>query len=100
MTTRIPRRRFLRYSALGSILAAASAPSFVRAATIRSDKLNVALIGAAGKGAENLRGVSSENIVALCDVDHSFASAAFSKYTEAKKYHDFRKMLEKEKNID
>ena len=39
------------------------------AADSPNEKLNVALIGIGGQGGANLRGVSSQNIVALCDVD-------------------------------
>ena len=65
-----------------------------------SEKLNIAAIGAGGKGAGDIGAVSSENIVALCDVDDKKAAATFEHYPKAKKYRDFRKMLEKEKNID
>ncbi len=34
-----------------------------------NDKLNIACIGIGGQGAANVSGVSSQNIVALCDVD-------------------------------
>ena len=44
--------------------------------------------------------MSSENIVALCDVDWDYAAKTFKKYPDAKRYKDFREMLEKEKNID
>lgn len=66
-----------------------------------SDKLNIACVGAGGQGAHDVEGVSSENIVALCDVDEERAAETFEKYPKAKKYTDFRIMLEKEnKNID
>jgi len=44
--------------------------------------------------------MSSENIVALCDVHDSRAAGTYKRYPKAKRYHDFRKMLEKEKHID
>jgi len=59
-----------------------------------SGKLNIAAIGSGGQGASNLRGCSAENIVALCDVDDNRASESFKRYPDAKKYRDFRKMLE------
>jgi predicted dehydrogenase len=42
--------------------------------------------------------VSSENIVALCDVDWKRAGGTFRRYPEAKKYKDFRVMLDEEDN--
>jgi len=69
--------------------------------TAPSEKLNIAGIGVGGRGAGDLQGVSSENIVALCDVDWSHAGGTFRRYPKASKYRDFRKMLDKEdKNID
>jgi len=66
-----------------------------------SEKLNIAGIGVGGQGASDLRGVDSETIVALCDVDWSRAGGTFRRYPNAKKYKDFRRMLDKEeKNID
>jgi hypothetical protein len=69
--------------------------------TAPSDKLNIAGIGVAGRGAGDIGEVSSENIVALCDVDFRHAAGTFKKYPKARQYRDFRKMLDKEnKNID
>lgn len=66
-----------------------------------NEKLNIAGIGAGGKGASDLAGCSTENIVALADPDSKKAEASFKKYEKAVKYTDFRKMLDKEeKNID
>lgn len=65
-----------------------------------NEKLNVAGIGIGGQGAWDLEQVAGENIVALCDVDSKYAAKTFEKYPKAKRYTDFRKMLDKEKNID
>lgn len=35
-----------------------------------SDTLNVAIVGAGGMGGENAQELGSENIVAVCDLDH------------------------------
>jgi predicted dehydrogenase len=65
-----------------------------------SDKLNIAAVGVGGMGKNNLDAVSSENIVALCDVDDSFAAETYSLYPTARRYKDFRKMFEKQKDIE
>jgi predicted dehydrogenase len=45
--------------------------------------------------------MSGQNIVALCDVDWKHAAKTFEQYPNARKYRDFRKMLDKEGgNID
>jgi predicted dehydrogenase len=66
-----------------------------------SEKLSIACIGVGGMGASDTQQVSTENIVALCDVDWRHAAGTFEKFPSAKKYRDFREMLEKEGgNID
>jgi predicted dehydrogenase len=63
-----------------------------------SDKLNIACIGVGGRGGANLNGVRGENIVAMCDVDIEQARKSFQKYPKAKRYKDFRKMLDEMDN--
>ena len=68
--------------------------------TSANNKLNIAGIGIGGQGGEDLNEMTSENIVALCDVDWDHAAHTFKKFPKAKVYKDFREMLDKEKNID
>src|SRR6476660_5814247 len=66
-----------------------------------SDKLNIAGIGAGGKGESDLREFSKSprvNVVALCDVDDNRAVKSRERFPKAKFYKDFREMLDKEKN--
>ena len=66
-----------------------------------SEKLNIAGVGVGGQGGGDINAVSSQNIVALCDVDWGRAGGTFRRHPNARKYKDFRKMLDKEdKNID
>ena len=65
-----------------------------------SDKLNIAGIGIGGKGKVNLRNMPGQNIVALCDVDWDYAAPVFDTYPKAKKWKDFRKMLDEQKDIE
>jgi len=65
-----------------------------------SEKLNIAGIGIGGRGEGDLDECRSENIVALCDVDEAHAARVFKKYPSAKKWTDFRKMLDEQKDID
>jgi predicted dehydrogenase len=65
-----------------------------------SDKLNIAGIGIGGKGKVNLQNMPGQNIVALCDVDWAYAKRVFDIYPNAKKWKDYRKMLEEQKDID
>lgn len=67
-----------------------------------SDRLNIACIGVGGMGASNTRSLAQlgENIYALCDVDEEYAAETFYNYPKAKKFTDFRKMLDSEDEID
>ena len=66
-----------------------------------SDKLRIAGIGIGGKGQVNLRNMNSENIVALCDIDWNYAAKTFGQYPAARRYMDYRIMLEEmNKDID
>ncbi|MHC4116275.1 MAG: Gfo/Idh/MocA family protein [Planctomycetota bacterium] len=65
-----------------------------------SEKLNIAGIGVGGMGGSNLRQLESENVVALCDVDHAYAAGVFKRYPKAKVHTDYRKMLDRQKDID
>ncbi len=69
-----------------------------------SDRLNLAAIGAGGKGSSDILNASvngKEKVVALCDVDFSgSAKRSVENFPKAKLYHDFREMLDKEKDID
>ena len=69
-----------------------------------SDQLNIAAIGSGGKGASDISNASvrgRERVVALCDVDFSgSASSTVKKFPKAKLYDDYRRMLDKQKNID
>ncbi len=65
-----------------------------------SEKLNIAGVGVGGMGASDLQSCSSENIVALCDVHDSYAAKTFETYPEAKVYKDYRRMLDKQKDIE
>ncbi len=59
-----------------------------------NEKLNIACIGVGGHGFSNLNNVSSETVVALCDVDEQHAASAFQRFPDVPKYHYFLKMLE------
>src|ERR1051325_8366128 len=65
-----------------------------------SEKLNIAGIGIGGQGRADLEELKNQNIVALCDVDWEYAAPVFNRYPAAKRYKDFREMLDKEKSID
>ena len=104
MNERTVSRRVFILSSGASILASTALgrqPSLKRLGyKSPNEKLNIAGIGAGGKGATDIEQCSHENIVALCDPDWNNAAKTFDKYSKAQRYKDFRVMLDQEKNID
>jgi len=98
-TKTIERRRFLKSAATvgagltilpSGVLSGANAPS---------NKLNVAMIGTWGRAHAHFGAISSENVVALCDVDEKHLAGAAKRFPKAKTYIDWRKCLE-QKDLD
>jgi predicted dehydrogenase len=98
----ISRRNFLKNTAiLGGTFFIVPRHVLGRGFIAPSDKLNIAGIGAGGKGASDLAEFAKSpyvNIVALCDVDDRQAKGSVEKFPKATYYRDFREMLAKEKN--
>ena len=102
-TNNITRRSFVRNAATGVAAAYIVAPHVLGGPgnTAPSDKINIAGIGVGGRGAACINGVESENIVALADVDDERAADTYKKFPRAKRYRDFRSMLDAlDKQID
>jgi len=100
-TRTVSRRDFVYGSA--ATAAFAIVPRYVLGGpgyTSPSEKLNVGCIGIGGKGRVDVESVSSQNVVALCDVDEQRAAKTIERYPKAKIYRDFRRMLDREKSID
>ncbi len=106
MSQHLQRREFLRRAVLagtttlaaGSGMAAYPLPAL--AAKGPNEKLNLGCIGVAHKGAHNINNLTSENMVALCDVDSLHLGKMSQKFPKAATYRDYRVMLDKEKNLD
>ena len=94
---RITRREFV--AAATSSFAFTFVPSRVWGA---NERFYLAGIGVGGKGAGEVRDLTKAGgtFAALCDVDETRAGAIFKDFSDAKRYKDFRVMLEKEKGID
>jgi len=94
----LSRRTFIRRSA-GATASVLAAPAIL-SAEAPNNQLNIAIIGCGGRGASNLADVSTENIVALCDVNEAVLNAAAAKHPKARKYVDFRKLYDEANDID
>lgn len=92
------RRDFLQTGAVaagGLALAGCATPQAKPTYKSAASKLNIASVGVGGKGASDLALTSKgQNVVAICDVDDRTLRGAARKYSGAKLYHDWRKMLE------
>ncbi|MEM6963612.1 MAG: Gfo/Idh/MocA family oxidoreductase [Bacteroidota bacterium] len=99
------RRKFIKQSAVvgGSFFIV---PRHVlgKGYTAPSDRLNLAAIGAGGKGHSDIKNAwddGNNNVIALCDVDTKAAERTRTLFPKAKFYKDFRVMLNKMgKDID
>ncbi|OYV05860.1 MAG: oxidoreductase [Verrucomicrobiales bacterium VVV1] len=91
----IQRRKFLQQTSLGAGAFLLGFPAIVRGQNLNS-RLNIGCIGVGGKGSSDVDDAAKCGgaIVALCDVDSRFLNKKAAKYPEAKKFSDFRKMLE------
>jgi predicted dehydrogenase len=87
------RRQFIKAS-----VAATAGLTILRSGSARTyaanEKLNVAVIGVANQGAYNLGNVSSQNVVALCDINEGLLAGAAQKHPSARTYTDFRHLLD------
>jgi predicted dehydrogenase len=99
-TVRWNRRNFLKTATLAGGAVVFGVPTLLRGQNLNS-KLNIAIIGAGGKGESDANCCSSENIVALCDVDTVNCAKTVGTFPQAKFYRDFRVMFdEMGKSID
>ncbi len=100
ISNRLSRRSFIRSSALAAGATMLGAPALLRGQNL-NNKLNVAVVGCGGRGGGNMNEVGkTENIVALCDVFASNVAKAAEKFSQAKKYEDFRKLFDDAKSFD
>lgn len=93
------RRRFIKQGAASLLLLSSQTLGRCGYAA-PNDKLNIAAIGAGGRGGHNLSQLDKEAIVALCDVDENRAAKSLNKYEGVPFYKDFRVMLDKQNDID
>jgi predicted dehydrogenase len=99
---KVSRRQFIETAALATA-AFTIVPRHVlggRGYKAPSDTVNIGCVGIDGKGTSDIRAVSGENVVALCDVDLTKGTATRKRHPKANQYQDFRIMLDVEKNID
>src|SRR2546422_1569407 len=92
--SRHSRRHFIRYSSFAIGATVLTGPYLLRARNLNG-KVNIAQIGAGGKGSSDTDCCSSANIGALCDVDQDTLHHRQQKNPDGKVLRDYRKMLRK-----
>ena len=93
VTGELNRRNFIKTTSLATGAVVFGVPTLLRAKNLNS-KLNIAAIGAMGKGESDTNLCSDENIVGLCDVDAARCAKQREKYSSAKFFQDYRKMFD------
>ena len=94
----LSRRQFVQTSSLAAL--AATCPPLKAAESERytnlvspTKKLRIACVGGGGKATSDILACQSEEIVAICDVDFANAIESFGRFPNAKRYKDYRQML-------
>jgi predicted dehydrogenase len=93
------RRTFLEWSARAAGVATLGAPALLRGQNL-NNRLNIGIIGCGGRGGFAVEQSSAENIVAICDVAEDRLSQVGEKHPRARKYVDFRKLLDAARDLD
>lgn len=95
------RRQFLATSTTGVLGAVAGVGYFAgtsaaQQSTSPNERLNLAAVGSTGRAGANIKGCASQNIIAIADIDSELLDKGCQPYPNAKKYIDFREMLDHE----
>ena len=88
------RRQFLKSTALIGASTLILPRTKLFGADAPGNKLNIDLIGTWGRGEAHFGAISSENVVALCDVNEEHLAFGAKKFPNAKTYVDWRKCLD------
>jgi predicted dehydrogenase len=88
------RRQFLKSAAVTGAGMLILSRGSLFGANAPGNKLNIALIGTWGRGEAHFGAISSENVVALCDVNEEHLAFGVKRFPKAKTYVDWRQCLE------
>ena len=89
------RREFLKTTAVAGVGFWAAGSAMAEESKSANEKINFACIGVDGKGKSDTADAGKHGeVVAICDIDDRKLEAAAAAYPNAKKYHDFRELLD------
>ena len=93
-TSKPSRRDFIQRGALVGAGLLIMPTGSLFGANSPSNRLNIALIGAHGRGLAHYTTLQKENVVAICDVDRDHLAFAMKEFPKAKPYGDWRKCID------
>lgn len=104
MSNRYNRRSFLQSATIAGTAIGLNAASYSRVDGANS-RFRIASVGTGGKGWSDLNGIAASphvQVAAVCDIDSSVEhlGRAAEKYESAKRYADWRQLLDDSRNID
>lgn len=106
MSRRMSRRQVLKTAAaIGAGVWVSGSEAWAEGGGVASpsERLNVGFVGVAHRAEADLAEVSAlknVNVIALCDINETYLAAASAKFPGAEVYHDFRHMIDGERDLD
>ena len=97
MARQIHRRDWLKAAAAALGAGAWAGPRALGGARPRlgpNERLNIGVIGTAGRASSNIDGIRAENILAVCDIDDRLLDRAADQFPKAKAFVDFRGLID------
>ncbi len=95
-TSKLDRRQFIHAASVAGAVGYFVNPGAVATSNSPNERLNLACVGATNRAGANIAALKSQNIVAIADIDSNLLDKGSQRYPAARKYRDFRVMLEKE----
>ena len=92
--TKLQRRDFIRRGLVAGVGLNILPSGTLFGQNTPNNRLNIALIGAYGRGKAHYETLKEENVVALCDVNKNNLAFAVKEFPSAKTYEDWRKCLD------
>ncbi|MBT6642419.1 MAG: Gfo/Idh/MocA family oxidoreductase [Planctomycetaceae bacterium] len=92
----LKRRQFLQAAGAGTLAAGVWSEVPAQESKSPNEKLKVLCVGTANRASADIRGVESQDIVGLCDVDQIYLDRASKQFPDAKLYRDYREMIAEE----
>ncbi len=94
LNSKLSRRDYIKISVLGTGALVLGGFAIRQTGIFSKSKLNVALIGGGGIAHTAYKDCQLENVVAIVDVDDVKGADGYKAFPKAKRYKDFRKMLD------